>query len=277
MNDEKNRFDFNTDPDMIPGIVCKTADVQPVEITDADMKKINKYTLNPVTADDVFVFKAMLADNEQDDRNDMPFNLRALKDLSKLYIGKTMLKDHYRRADNQVGRIFETELITDDTKQTEIGEKHAELHAKIYMMKTETNKDFITEIVGGIKKEVSTSCRPAVATCSICGVDNMKSWCRHYAGDVYEMPDGTKKKCSFLLDGATEAYELSFVAVPAQRRAGTHKNAGFIKPISENETPEPLTDENNKEIEKTDHRILEQQIKNAEIFFNNYNTESEVM
>ena len=35
-----------------------------------------------------------MGDNEIDDRNFEPFNLNALKDLKKLYIGKTMIKDH---------------------------------------------------------------------------------------------------------------------------------------------------------------------------------------
>ena len=37
------------------------------------MKKINKYTLSPLSAEEVFIFKASIADNEQDDRNFMPF------------------------------------------------------------------------------------------------------------------------------------------------------------------------------------------------------------
>lgn len=36
-----------------------------------------------------------------------------------------------------------------------------------------------------------------------------------------------------LLHGAKDAYELSFVAVPAQPRAGTHKSIGFTKPVEE--------------------------------------------
>ena len=76
-NQEKLNLDWN-DPEAIPGIVCKVASVQPLEVTDEDLKKINKYTLSPVSADDVFIFKATMADNEQDDRNYMPFNLRII-------------------------------------------------------------------------------------------------------------------------------------------------------------------------------------------------------
>ncbi len=239
---EKFNLDLN-DPEAIPGVICKVASVQPLEVTDEDLKKINKYTLSPVTADDVFIFKATMADNEQDDRNFMPFDLKALQSLYKLYPGKTMLKDHSRRADNQIARIYDTELVQNANKQTELGELHTELVAKIYMIKTDSNKDLIAEIMGGIKKEVSTSCTPEKMVCNICGTDNMKKYCRHYPGVEYTIEDGTaegtKKRCKLLLSGAKEAYELSFVAVPAQPRAGTHKSIGFTKPIPETEGRDP--------------------------------------
>lgn len=245
--EKMNQIDLN-DPEAIPGVICKTASVQPLEVTEDDLKKINKYTLSPVTAEDVFIFKATMADNEQDDRNFMPFNLKALRALEKLYPGKTMLKDHFRRADNQIARIYDTELIQTD-KQTELGEPHTELIAKIYMIKTDSNKDLIAEIRGGIKKEVSTSCTPEKMICNICNTDNMVKYCHHYPGVEYTIDDrtatGTKKRCKMLLSGAKEAYELSFVAVPAQPRAGTHKSIGFTKPVAEEMAPEVQTEETN--------------------------------
>lgn len=268
---ENEKLNFN-DPEAIPGVVCKTASVKPLEVTEDDLKKINKYTLTPKTADEVFVFKTIMCDNEQDDRNDMPFNLKALQDLNELYPGKTMLKDHSRRADNQIARIFDTELTQKANKTTELGEIHTELHSKIYMIRTESNKDLIAEIEGGIKKEVSTSCMPKKMICNICGTDNMKHYCRHYPGVEYEITDekgqSSKKRCKILLHGAKEAYELSFVAVPAQPRASTHKSIGFTKPVAETETPENTIPEKENHTEKTDARLFAQRVKNAESFFN---------
>lgn len=260
-NDEKFNLDLN-DPEAVPGVVCKVASVQPLEITDEDLKKINKYTLSPVTAEDVFIFKATMADNEQDDRNHMPFDLKALQALKKLYPGKTMLKDHSRRADNQIARIYDTELVQNANKQTELGELHTELVAKIYMIKTDSNKDLIAEIIGGIKKEVSTSCTPEKMICNICNTDNMKKYCRHWPGVEYTVedgsPEGTKKRCKMLLSGAKEAYELSFVAVPAQPRAGTHKSIGFTKPVQE----ETKLDDS-KEKDQTDNDSTEKDLELA--------------
>lgn len=276
MPSEKLNFGYN-DPDAIPGVIAKVASVSPLECTDEDLKKINKYTLTPITADDVFIFKATIADNEQDDRNYMPFNLKALQDLKKLYPGKTMLKDHNRRADNQIARIYDTELVQDANKQTELGELHTELIAKIYMIKTDSNKDLIAEIMGGIKKEVSTSTVPEKMVCNICGCDNMKDFCRHWPGREYDTTDATgktsKKRCKMLLYGAKEAYELSFVAVPAQPRAGTHKSIGFTKPVAESENGTKSTEIGENTAEKTsfselDERVLNSRFKIAESFFN---------
>lgn len=273
-NQEKLTFDWN-DPEAIPGVICKVASVQPLEVTTEDLKKINKYTLSPVSAEDVFIFKATMADNEQDDRNDMPFNLKALQDLKKLYPGKTMLKDHSRRADNQIARIYDTELVQNANKQTELGELYTELVAKIYMIKTDSNKDLIAEIMGGIKKEVSTSCVPEKMICSICGTDNMKDYCRHWPGREYTVEDGTakgtKKRCKMLLHGAKEAYELSFVAVPAQPRAGTHKSIGFTKPVPETEAKaqDPKDQGENNHIEKDLELALKVRATESFIFAEN--------
>ena len=194
------------------------------DVTEEDLKKINKFTLSPLKAEEVFTFKVIMGDNETDDRNFEPFNLNALKDLKKLYIGKTMIKDHRRTADNQIARVYETELVQNDTaKLTGAGEIYTQLIAKCYMVKTNSNADLIQEIKAGIKKEVSTGCKPKHAFCSICGTDNTKTYCPHYWGREYDTATG-KKICYFTLDGAKEAYEVSFVAVPAQPRAGTTKN-----------------------------------------------------
>jgi hypothetical protein len=179
-----------------------------------------------------------------------------------------MLKDHSRRADNQIARVYDTELVQNANKQTELGELHTELVAKIYMIKTDSNKDLIAEIKGGIKKEVSTSTVPNKMICNICKGDGRR--CRHWPGLEYTVedgsPNGTKKRCKMLLDGAKEAYELSFVAVPAQPRAGTHKSIGFAKEAVEIEEETPNVE--NNDTEKMDSRIFAQRVKNAESFFN---------
>lgn len=240
MDDETIEKDF----------IFKSVNVETYEVSEEDLMKINKFTLSPVTAEEVYVFKTVVGDNELDDRNFEPFNLNALKDLKELYIGKTVIKDHRRNADNQVARIFDTELVQDASKLTGAGEIYTKLVTKQYMIKTSKNKDLIAEIKGGIKKEVSTGCKPKHAYCSICGTDNTSTYCNHYWGKEYNTVEG-KKICYFTLDGAKEAYELSLVAVPAQPRAGTTKNYGAkIKNfIEDNEKENKKNNNINKESE----------------------------
>ncbi len=52
----------------------------------------------------------MLCDNEVDRVFDQ-FTLKALQEMQKLFLGKTVIKDHYRRTDGQVARIYATELV----------------------------------------------------------------------------------------------------------------------------------------------------------------------
>lgn len=245
MDETSNNRD--TDKIIAEGIVSKSANLETQEVTDQDLQKINKFTLEPLKAEEVFTFKLVMGDNEVDDRNYEPFNLNALKDLKRLYVGKTMIKDHSRKADNQIARIYDTELVQDTSKITGAGEFYTKLIAKCYMIKTVTNTDLISEIKAGIKKEVSTSCVPKHAYCSICGTDNTKSYCSHFWGREYDTKDG-KKTCYFTLDGAKEAYEVSFVAVPAQRRAGTTKRYG--------EALQEKTEENNKEKQEEKEQTL---------------------
>jgi hypothetical protein len=107
------------------GLIVKSADVSIQEVTPEELRKINKIALEPLTSEEVFVFKMSMCDNETDDRNYEPFNLRALKDMEKLYIGKTVIKDHSRRADNQGARVYDTELIYEEGKTTKAGEPFA--------------------------------------------------------------------------------------------------------------------------------------------------------
>lgn len=203
------------------GLIRKAASLGAHEITDADLKQINKYTLEPLAAEDVFTFKAVLCDNEVD-RQFERFNQKALQDLKKLFLGKTVIKDHAKSADNQVARIYATELVSTD-KSLPSGETYTQLVAHCYMVRTASNADLIAEIKGGIKKEGSVSCSVSGAICSICGTDNRKSYCRHWPGKSYDKENG-QEVCTFTLNGAKDAYEFSLVAIPAQRAAGVSKS-----------------------------------------------------
>lgn len=217
MDDKRN----SRDAAGVPGLTRKAVTLEAQEVTEQELKAINKLTMESLSADEVFTFSAVLCDNEID-RQHEHFSLKALKKLQKLFVGRTVIKDHYASADNQVARIYATELVTTDKIKAD-GEAYVQLKAHCYMVRTDSNKDLITEIKAGIKKEGSVGVRVSSAICSICGTDNAKSYCRHWPGRSYEK-EGGAQTCVFKLDDAEDAYEFSLVAVPAQRAAGVSKS-----------------------------------------------------
>ena len=199
--------------------------------SDEQLKKINKLSIKELTSEDVFLFRVAMCDNEVDRAFEV-FPRASLDKMAGLFIGKTVISDHNRKSGNQVARIFDA-YVEEKGGTTKNEEPYAQLIAECYMLRTEGNKDLISEIEAGIKKEVSVSCGIKSAVCSICGTDNRKKWCEHYPGREYE-----KQACYFKLENPSDAYELSFVAVPCQPAAGVTKSYGSEKPEEGELNPE---------------------------------------
>lgn len=192
--------------------------VETVAPDDRTMEEINALALSPLEAEEVFAFAVRLCDNEVD-RDRERFTIPALGELAKLFQGKPGLFDHSWTAEGQAARIYRTAVITDEGKTTSAGEPYTWLKAWAYMVRTEDNASLIREIQGGIKKEVSVSCAVGESRCSICGEDLRTSdTCPHVKGREYG-----GRLCYGILDRPTDAYEWSFVAVPAQPQAGVTK------------------------------------------------------
>ena len=190
------------------------------ELTDEVMEKINRYTRKPLTKERVYAFPVVLCDNEID-RDGERFDEAAIEKLAELFVGKTGIFDHDPRGRNQTARIFDACTDRPEGKLTSYGEPYVCLAAKAYMVRTQSNKALIDEIDAGIKKEVSISCAVAKKTCSICGRNIYKDPCSHIKGREY-----SGKKCFVSLEEPSDAYEWSFVAVPAQTGAGVKKTFG---------------------------------------------------
>lgn len=188
--------------------IRKSADVCAVGVPDEQtLEKINRYTKSPLSAQEVYCFSVRLCD-DLPDRDHERFDTAALPVLAELFRGKTGITDHDWSSQKQVARIYDTQVMQDD------GTSYIRAHC--YILRTQKNADLITEIEGGIKKEVSVGCAIAQTRCSICG----KSYgsCEHRKGQVYG-----GSVCVAILCEPTDAYEFSFVAVPAQPKAGVMK------------------------------------------------------
>lgn len=177
------------------------------------MERINQYTRRPYKAEEVYTFSVVLCDNEVD-RDFECFTMNALEKLAVLFVGKTGILDHDHSSRSQSARIFDTAVKTFPEKSTSRGEVYAQLTAQAYVPRNAETESFIQSIDSGIRKEVSVGCAVAKQTCSICG----RETCTHVRGRLY---DG--ERCVRILDEPTDAYEFSFVAVPAQRAAGVTK------------------------------------------------------
>lgn len=204
------------------------------EVSKEDMELINSYSQKELTRDEIFCFAVLLCDNEID-RDFERFDVSSLEALSKLFVGKTAIKNHSLNSDDQSARTYKTELVRVPGKKNSLGEEYCYLKAYCYMPRLEKNAELIREIEAGIKKEVSIGCSVARSVCSICGRDRLSEGCTHKKGASYK-----NKLCFFTLKEPYDAYEWSFVAVPAQRNAGVTKSYNFQKEITMNEIVKTL-------------------------------------
>ena len=177
-----------------------------------DMDLINAQALTELSEEDVFTFRVVACD-DQVDRDGERFTHKALGQLGDLFVGRTIIMDHAWSARLQTARIYDSDLQESDGV--------TQLILSAYMVRSQASDPIIQAIEGGILREVSVGCAIKHAICSVCGTDKAVGWCEHRPGKEY---DG--ETCVVELDEATDAYELSFVAVPAQPGAGVVKAYG---------------------------------------------------
>ena len=188
-----------------------------------DLTEINRYTRRELTAAEVYAFPLVLCDNEID-RDQEAFTKEALETLAGLFLGKTGLFDHQHTTLHQTARIYHTQVVEHPDRITRCGETYCTLNAKAYLVRCPETEGLILSIDGGIRKEVSVSCQVARRTCSICGKE--AGSCSHQPGQEYG-----GRICCIRLEHPADAYEWSFVAVPAQREAGVTKQCSQSAPI----------------------------------------------
>lgn len=181
--------------------------------TAVQLESINVQAKAKLTAEQVYVFSVRLCDDHVD-RDGERFDTGALPALAKLFIGKTGIVDHKWSTESQVARIFETQVVCE--------EGISYIKAWAYIRRGGNADEVIADIEAGIKKEVSVGCAMGRSVCSICGSDYGS--CGHQKGEYY---DG--QLCCAILKEPMDAYEFSFVAVPAQREAGVLKGMGNSK------------------------------------------------
>ena len=191
--------------------VKKETSAAGVGVPDAgQLEKINALAKGTLTAEQVYVFSVKLCD-DQVDRDFERFDTAALPELAKMFVGKSGIVDHRWSAEGQLARIFDTEILEENGVTG--------IKAWAYIRRGGAGDEWIADIEAGIKKEVSVGCAMGRSVCSVCGGEYGS--CGHRKGEYY---DG--ELCCAILREPVDAYEFSFVAVPAQREAGVLKGMG---------------------------------------------------
>lgn len=200
-------------------VIKSVALVKSVDLDPDDLALINAQAKAELTAEQVYTFAIRLCDNEID-RDLERFPRASLEKLADLFVGKSGIFDHLWTAKGQAARLYKTEVVDEPDRTTAAGDPYSWLKGYAYTVRTESNQDLIAEIDAGIKREVSVGCSVGRMVCSICG--SSSGSCGHQKGQVY---DG--QLCYFSLEDPVDAYEWSFVAVPAQPGAGVVKNKRY--------------------------------------------------
>ena len=182
-----------------------------------EMELVNRYSRRELSADEVYLFTVALCDNDID-RDYERFTVESLFELEKLFVGKTGIIDHDPTAKNQKARIISCKVESVDGSYTANGDQLFRLTARAYIRRTDGNAELIEAIEAGIVKEVSVGCSVGHTVCSVCRNEMHSPLCGHVKGREY---DG--ELCFGELCEPKDAYEFSFVAVPAQRAAGVIK------------------------------------------------------
>lgn len=179
--------------------------------SERDLALINRQSQRELTAEEVFLFR-MAACDDQVDRDGERFTAAALEKLAELFVGKPVIMDHCWSAAGQTARVFDAAV--------EDHEGVKRLVLRCYMLRTEGTEETVAAIEGGIIRECSVGVSIGRSVCSICGAPAGE--CSHLRGRRY-----SDALCHFTLEDPQDAYEVSFVAVPAQRNAGIVKSKRY--------------------------------------------------
>ena len=195
--------------------IFKEARLERAEINEEELALINAQALKPLKARDVFAFRLAACDN-QVDRDFERFSEATLEELAEAFVGRPVLRDHKWSADTQTARIYAGSVEPGE------GEGVRRLVLRCYMIRSEQTAPTIAAIEGGILRECSVGLAVQRVLCSICGADQRETLCKHIPGREYN-----GETCHMDLCGVADTYEVSMVAVPAQREAGVVKSKRY--------------------------------------------------
>lgn len=199
---------------------------QDYKASDDDLLKINKLSLVPLKAEDVYVFELQSAD-DQVDRAYEHFSPKALKSMAALAVKNKIPfitegdYDHQHRQKNVYGVVFDAQV------------KAGKLLYKTYIPNISRNKDVLDAILTGLYSKLSVGFRMNPYKDFICDSCNKSLYsesCPHYPGGLDEKGNLVTVTIKDVIDNL----EISGVAVPCQQEAhirGTSKTIESVKSL----------------------------------------------
>lgn len=185
--------------------------VETKSISSEDLAIINSLTRREFTAEQLYTFPVLCCHTRMDREGDR-FTKQSLEEMVELAKGVTFIFDHRWSASGQTARVYKAEV-----RQAQDGEY--ELLGWAYMPVNEKTQPVIDDIDAGILKEVSVGFAYKELQCSVCKQSYYGGNCPHLRGKEYE-----GDICFTWINGVSDWYEISFVAVPAQQGAGVEKS-----------------------------------------------------
>ena len=174
---------------------------------DHDLEVINRYALEPRTAEDVFIGRVKLC-NDQYDKSHERFTKEILERFAETAPGKPVLRGHNTKQE-PAGRWFDAEVIRDA----------AGVHHVVARYFLAASDPLTEKVKAGIVKDVSIGATAVQRTCDVCGENFDTDACKHFPGREYE-----GKLCTLTYSGDPSGYatkEGSFVVEGCQYGAET--------------------------------------------------------
>lgn len=164
------------------------------------MEAVNRFTLRPLSAEEVAVFTLDLCNNRVD-RHYSRFPEEELARVNALTPGRPLMERHDLAGSLPRGTFFRSRLHREGDCVS--------VRPEVYVLRSAQNRDFILNIEGGVYRETSIGFSFRRPECSVCGKDLRT--CAHVPGRTYG-----GKACHFVMRGVLEVLEGSVVPAGSQ-------------------------------------------------------------
>jgi phage head maturation protease len=170
-----------------------------IPAADGEMALVNRFSLKPLSRQDVALFTMQLCHNQLD-KHHSRFADDELPKINRMVVGRPLMTNHDLKRLPK-GIFFDSRVQTIGAKMT--------VCPSFYILRTAANAEFIGNIEGGIYRETSIGFAFDLAECSVCHHDLRQ--CDHQPGERYG-----REVCYYTMHNVTSVIEGSIVPAGSQ-------------------------------------------------------------